>query len=83
MVISLFVCGNWIWKAYVKWDTNPIVISFAEKLTSVSEIPFPAVTVCPIAKADPYLFNVTKTYSKIFKQHYKIYQGPLNITEFE
>ena len=35
---------------YFKWKESPIILSFAEKSTPVWEIPFPAVTICPVTK---------------------------------
>lgn len=35
---------------YRKWQTSPVIVSFAEKTTPVWQIPFPAVTICPETK---------------------------------
>lgn len=42
---------------YEKWDTSPVIVSFAEKSTPLWAIPFPAVTVCPETKVDRAYFN--------------------------
>lgn len=49
---------------YNKWQKSPVIVSFAEKYTRVSEIPFPAVTICPETKARSSILNFTELYSR-------------------
>ena len=56
-LICFFGCGRLIFNIYQKWDTTPVIVSFAEKSTPVWQIPFPAVTICPETKAKDYNFT--------------------------
>lgn len=51
-------------EVYSKWQMSPVIVSFAEKYTRVSEIPFPAVTICPETKARSSLLNFTHLYNR-------------------
>lgn len=37
-ILSLYFCGRLIWNIYVKWDTSPVIVSFAEKSTPVWQV---------------------------------------------
>ncbi|XP_039295956.1 pickpocket protein 28-like isoform X2 [Nilaparvata lugens] len=57
-LLSLYLIrGLW-----VKWNDSPVIVSFAEKSTSVWEIPFPAVTICSSSRVRRSVFNYTKYY---------------------
>lgn len=56
---------------YTKWKNNPVIVSLAETSTPIWEIPFPTVTICPLAKSkrdkfafDTFLENYLKYYEK-------------------
>lgn len=49
---------------YVKWDNSPGIVSFATKASDVSDIPFPAITICPEVKSQISRFNFTDAYHK-------------------
>lgn len=74
MVVSLYFCGILIWNIYVKWDTSPVIVSFAEKSTPVWQIPFPAVTICPETKAKQTVFNFTEMFHRIWPDKPEPYQ---------
>lgn len=61
-VISIYLCGIYIRDVWNKWEQNPVIISFAEKLTPASAIPFPAVTICPETKFEMRKFNYTEAF---------------------
>lgn len=63
--ISLVLCTILIYNVWIKWDTTPVILSFAEQPTTVWEIPFPAVTICPDIKAEKKLFNITDIYQRL------------------
>lgn len=48
-----------------KWNTNPVIVSFAEKSTPIWQIPFPAVTICPDTKTISSVANFTDLYWKM------------------
>lgn len=60
------LCLVLIHKTYDKWQTSPVIVTFSTTETSISEIPFPAVTICPQAKFNPEVFNYTKIALKRF-----------------
>lgn len=62
---SIIGCITVIQNVYIKWQLSPD-IGFTEKITSVWEIPFPAVTICPQTKAQSYYVNFTETYYKFY-----------------
>jgi amiloride-sensitive sodium channel len=66
-LICFFGCGRLIFNIYQKWDTTPVIVSFAEKSTPVWQIPFPAVTICPETKARMELFNFTARFHNLFE----------------
>lgn len=39
-----------VWNIWMKWDGRPVIVSFDDKSTSISTIPFPAVTACTTRK---------------------------------
>lgn len=51
-------------EVYNKWQKSPVIVSFAEKYTRVSEIPFPAVTICPETKARTSILNFTDLHNR-------------------
>lgn len=63
-VVSLYVCVDLILKTYHKWDSSPVIVSFAQSPTPVWQIPFPAVTICPETKARQSVFNFTDCYNR-------------------
>lgn len=86
ITFSLFFCGQLIWNVYVKWDTSPVIVSFAEKSTPVWQIPFPAVTICPETKAKQTVFNFTDVYHQIFDEYLALNGTPPNhysLNDFE
>ncbi|XP_015838363.2 pickpocket protein 28-like [Tribolium castaneum] len=74
-VICLAACGYFIHAVYQKWDSSPVIVSFATTRTVIFDIPFPSVTICPESKVVPSIFNYTKVLQK--KENW------LNVTEAE
>lgn len=64
-LVSVVLCGYQIFYIYKKWNQRTVIVSFAEKSTSVWEIPFPAITICPITKAQKAMLNFTDIYHKM------------------
>ncbi|KAG4076245.1 hypothetical protein HA402_014794 [Bradysia odoriphaga] len=67
-IVTMIVCviGSIIVskEVYNKWQKSPVIVSFAEKYTRVSEIPFPSVTICPETKARSSILNFTQLYNR-------------------
>lgn len=68
--MALIVCGSLINNVYTKWNQSPVIVSFAEKLTPVWEIPFPAVTICPDIKSNIEYLDFSRTFNHM------MYGGP-------
>lgn len=66
--LSVAMCCWSIHEVYKKSGTDPIIISIDSKLKAVSEIAFPAVTICPEAKyRGDSGFNLT-TVNRLYKR---------------
>lgn len=55
--LSLVVCVVVIVKIWVSWQTHPVIVTFDDKTTPISTIPFPAMTICTSQKIKE---NITK-----------------------
>ncbi|XP_050514249.1 pickpocket protein 28-like [Diabrotica virgifera virgifera] len=64
-VIALSSCVYAILEVYNKWIRSPVIVTFATQETPIYSIPFPAVTICPEAKAKQALYNHTNIVRKI------------------
>lgn len=49
-----------ILRMYENWQNAPVIVSFATKPTSIYDIPFPAVTICPETKTSKMYINYTE-----------------------
>jgi acid-sensing ion channel, other len=78
-LIMLVACQVLIFDVYVKWTQNPVILSFANRPTSIWHIPFPAVTICPETKADSSKLNITEMYHRFVDNADLLYD--LNETE--
>ena len=52
---------------YEKRQTRPVMISFAKSLSPTFEIPFPAVTICPEAKAAINKLNFSRAFESVLE----------------
>ncbi|XP_035900497.1 pickpocket protein 28-like [Anopheles stephensi] len=75
-ILSIYGCGSLIQTVFDKWRRDPVVVTFAEKPTPIYDIPFPAVTICPITKVKSSVLNFTAVYKSVV-------DGSGNITEEE
>ena len=48
--ISIAFCyaGNTVYETFLEWENNPVITTIDEVGLSVSQLPFPAITVCDI-----------------------------------
>ncbi|XP_065087704.1 pickpocket protein 28-like [Ochlerotatus camptorhynchus] len=63
--LALVACFVAIVDVYDKWNVSPVFISYDNRLHPVWAIPFPAITICPMARAQVELFNSTDVYFRI------------------
>jgi len=50
-IVATITAGYFIQIVYEKWDETPVIVSIGAKTTSLTDIPFPAVTVCNVNRA--------------------------------
>lgn len=50
-IIVLFLSAYFISNVYQKWSASPVIIALSAVSTSISDIPFPAVTICSMNQA--------------------------------
>ncbi|RZB38940.1 ASC domain containing protein [Asbolus verrucosus] len=63
-VIVLSGCSFMIYKIYEKYETSPVIVSFATKDTPIYKIPFPSITICPVTKSVKEKFDYEKVTQK-------------------
>lgn len=68
-VFSLYLCVYLIVDTYRKWETSPVIVSFAQSPTPVWGIPFPAVTICSETKSRQRKFNFTEAYHEMMARN--------------
>ena len=66
---SIYFAGTLIHDSYIKWKSTPIMTSVDEHTTLISEIPFPAITICPIDKYDNDKFKLIDLFKKEQKRN--------------
>lgn len=59
-VMSLFACGKMIERAWLKLNNSPLAVTFAEKAVHITQVPFPAVTICSSVKFRSQDFSFKK-----------------------
>lgn len=65
-------CLYTVHKTYMKWQSSPIIVTHDKVLTAISEIPFPAVTICPSAKIKiSSSVNLTRTQEVLKRAYFK------------
>ncbi|KAG5669078.1 hypothetical protein PVAND_016977 [Polypedilum vanderplanki] len=57
--IAFIICLFLTTSTYQRWQLSPVSVNFDDDFTDVSEIPFPAVTICYNSKVDLDSFNVS------------------------
>lgn len=64
MLISVGFSAYFISKIYTKWDNSPVIVTLSTVPVGISEIPFPAVTICPVTQVRQTLFNFTDVFNR-------------------
>lgn len=79
-LVSMSACIFTVHKTYTKWQSSPIIVTQDDKLTSIWEIPFPAVTICPAAKVKlRWPVNLTKTQDELILTAYRMWLRGLKV----
>lgn len=68
--VSVFLCVGFIFKAWWKWNTSPVIISFADEATPIANIPFPTLTICNDLMVNTTAFNYTAIWLKLSEQNF-------------
>lgn len=58
-------CSFLIYEIYKKWLQDPLLVTFADSAIPISDIPFPAVTICPLTRIDKEKLNFTEICHKL------------------
>lgn len=69
--VSVFLCFVFILQAWWRWHTSPVIITFADEATPISNIPFPTLTICNDVMVNTSVFNYTYFYDKLNSSNYK------------
>jgi Amiloride-sensitive sodium channel len=72
--VSVCCCGSLISSIYKRFDEFPVIVTFSEQETPISQIPFPAVTICPISVTVTDGEYITKMYHLFKDQDRIIYE---------
>lgn len=65
IMLSLAGCVYMTYVGYQKWENNSVVITYATRSLHVWQIPFPAVTICPVTKSRREAFDFEGTYDEL------------------
>lgn len=64
-LVSCITCSIMCFHLWIRWDTNPVVLTFDEVITDVSQIPFPAVTICPSSKVNKSVVDIVENFKNL------------------
>nr|CAH7740452.1 unnamed protein product [Callosobruchus chinensis] len=68
--LSMFFCGMMVYQVVHKYINYPVLITFSMKEARLQQIPFPAVTICPMAKFSLSYYNITTAIEESFETNY-------------
>ena len=60
---SMYFAANFITESYLKFQKNAIITNVDEYPTLITEIPFPAITICPTIKYDKKNYTYTEVFA--------------------
>ncbi|RZF36224.1 hypothetical protein LSTR_LSTR008550 [Laodelphax striatellus] len=73
LCLSTAGCSQQMYRVWKKWEESPIILSFGNDMKSLSEIPFPAVTICIDSGLNKaivdYSKNITSAHERKKLQH--------------
>ena len=65
----LVICGISMLGSYEKWKSAPLINIVDEHPSHISDIPFPAITLCPTTKFDNEKFEFSKVFQDALFGH--------------
>uniref|UniRef100_A0A336MJF3 CSON001992 protein n=1 Tax=Culicoides sonorensis TaxID=179676 RepID=A0A336MJF3_CULSO len=81
--VSLCICGFQIKTIWNKWDQNPVIVSFNENLITISEINFPAVTICHQNRVRKSHFNYGNVFKSIMEKGLTVSKSEFSESEMK
>lgn len=57
LTLSGIAAGYLILNTFRQWQQTPVIVTLSENFMNVWEIPYPAITICPIGGANPLKEN--------------------------
>lgn len=67
ILASSIMCVYSIYDVWSVWKNNPIIVATESKWFPICDIPFPAVSICPLSVSASNKFNYTATYRLLLK----------------
>lgn len=67
IALSIALCGFWALKTWQLDGYDRIILRYEKEPLSIEEIPFPAVSICPVTKVSTKKFNYTDVYRSLMK----------------
>lgn len=66
--LSVIMCVISIQNIWTTWRSNPVTVTFDDKTTSISAIPFPSITICTTQKIEENLSKIEENdgYEELF-----------------
>lgn len=65
--LAITASGFLIYESFRKWQMAPVIVSFSEKFINIWEIPFAAITICPIVGVNSISMNFTGSTERKIK----------------
>lgn len=73
LTLSFSWCFFLISQIWQKWDTNPISVTFDDTMREVTDLWFPAITICPIKKVPEeqnYVYDKIMDYERTMEGNF-------------
>ncbi|KAJ0178603.1 hypothetical protein K1T71_005378 [Dendrolimus kikuchii] len=70
-LVSVTICVVVIVNLYIKWKSNPVIVTINENIISASKIPFPSITICPQSKCKASVFNYSAARSALASHYFR------------
>nr|XP_029712125.1 sodium channel protein Nach-like [Aedes albopictus] len=64
-LVSVGGCVKLIGSTWQKWNLTPIVVNYENQPISITEIPFPSITICPPGRISKSMYNFGKEANQI------------------
>lgn len=79
-VISMVACFFMVLKTWSKWQQSPLIVTQDDRFTPITDIPFPAVTVCPAEKIQSNT-NLTRTFDSLQKFYREVQSRDMKLSD--